>query len=135
MEHPKSWRLSEAQAVEWLCKELGCTATFAKTVQVPRGGVELYHPTGYILYTIYYILYIICYILDTRYYILYTMYCILYTLYYAHYLYSRLQTVGIWAWDDLWWSCFFSRLLGWRTVSGFNCEASSPYTPVNQHGS
>ena len=37
--------------------------------------------------------------------------------------YSRLQKVGIWAWDDFAWCSFFSRLLGWRAVifqlSGF----------------
>ena len=36
---------------------------------------------------------------------------------------STLQKVGIWAWDDLCWASFFSRLWGWRTVmfqrSGF----------------
>ena len=32
--------------------------------------------------------------------------------------YSRLQKVGIWAWDALCWCSFFSRLWGWRTVKG-----------------
>ena len=31
-------------------------------------------------------------------------------------LYSRFEKVGIWAWDDLGWCSFFSRLWGWETV-------------------
>ena len=29
---------------------------------------------------------------------------------------SRLQKVGIWAWDSYGWFCFFSRLWGWARV-------------------
>ena len=40
--------------------------------------------------------------------------------------FSRLQKVGIWAWDDVCWLSFFSRLWGWGTVtlqlSGFYCS-------------
>ena len=39
--------------------------------------------------------------------------------------YSRIQKVGIWAWDDLGWMSFFSRLWGWRTVTFKNCLAST----------
>ena len=42
--------------------------------------------------------------------------------------YSRLEKVGIWAWDELGWFSFFSGLWGWRTVtfqlSGFHCKLS-----------
>ena len=43
-------------------------------------------------------------------------------------LYSRLQKVGIWIWDDLGWSSFFSRIWGRGEVifqlSGFYCNGA-----------
>ena len=41
-------------------------------------------------------------------------------------VYSRLQKVGRWIWDELGWFSFFSKLWGWGTVifqlSGFYCS-------------
>ena len=41
---------------------------------------------------------------------------------------SRLQTVGIWAWDDVWWLSFFSRLgVGGQSYSNFLASTVRDY--------